>query len=1045
MPRMSAADTAGHRLDTCQPARSFRLVRFAIALSFGLFSLSGHVLSAAEPAESFLERLRSEGYYELAVRYLERLDEYPGVPAEFTETVDLERAHVLTAAAQASRVTAQRDAHFAAASESLRKFVKDHPDHPRQPEAQLQLGNLLIVRGVELMQLGGPPDAARRSQARDAFNAAADTFNAIVADLREKLFAMQGQKIDAQEEPEKIAIRDKYRADYLQALLLGGDAMKRAAETIEGKSEERNALFGKALERFNELSDKYSDELAGILAILYAGESYQALGQWEKALDRYLAVLDQDDHPLLRSPKVKATTGLIRVYMSKSPPEPKAAIDRGQPLADSIRPDERRLPEWQELRIELADAYLALAEGTEAAAEKRRITGSARDLLLAASKVPGPAQEKASHRLAKLGIGTEPSSALEKAAKNPETFAETMTIVNEILEEERNLTLAAQLLEQRAEQGDSVSEELTKGRESLSALRARGIELLRHALSRADSDISTSELNSARASLAFLLYRHQHLREAAVVGSFVARRYPSSELALSSGLTALGSLQLALRDIEGDTDAMLVQIQDLAELLVTQWPQDPQTATARELLVRIAIARGNFEDARRFLAELPDDAAAKNELQQAMGKLMWNRSIELQKAGDEEASTAMRREAAETLSSGLGKLKADQVQGADLEAALLLSRIQMLSGDPAAALKTLDSEVYGPLRRIDAVKPPREDFRGDLYATALQALVSQLTGSGADTEALMKRATEFLEGLQKAYEGQPDGNQKLVGTYFRLARDIREQLDAAAPDQKQQLTAAFRLFLDSLAARTDDPTTLHWAAQTLLQLGQGMMENPDAKATGQAAELIRSSMTLLDKIAARAAQEPKWLEDDKMLTQVRLELGTAARSIGEYKTAIDSLSEVLAQNQMLIDAQFEAALVYEQWAATLPEQYASISYERAIAGAKPDPKTRRNTIWGWGLISRRTMGQKGFEETFFNARYHLALSRFLQGKKEEDAKQAETIYRQASEDIRNVLVRYPDLGGPVSRKKFDSLLVEIQKALGKQSVGLAEFETTAAN
>lgn len=1045
MPRLSPADTAGHRRDTSQPARFFRLGRFAIALSIGLLSLSGGFLSAAEPAERFLERLRGEGYFELAVRYLDRLEEYPGVPAEFTETVELERAHVLTAAAQASRVTEQRDAHFAAASEALRKFVKEHPSHPRQPEAQLQLGNLLIVRGVELMELGGPPDATRRTQAREAFNAAANTFNAIVTDLREKLFAMQGQKIDIQKEPEKIAIRDKYRADYLQALLLGGDAMKRAAETFEGESEERTALYGKALERFNELSDKYDGELAGILAILYAGEAHQALGQWEKALDRYLAVLDQDDHPLLRSPKVKATTGLIRVYMAKQPPEPKAAIDRGQPLADSIRPDERRLPEWQELRIELADAYLALAAATEAAAESRRITGSARELLLAASRVPGPTQEMASQRLAKLGIGTEPSSALEKAVKIPETFAETMTIVNEILEEERNLTLAAQLLERRAGQGEAVTDEQTKARQSLSALRARGIELLRHALSRADSETSVSALNSARASLAFLLYRHQHLREAAVVGSFVARRYPSSELALSSGLTALGSLQLALRDIEGNSDGMLVQIQDLAEYLVTQWPQDPQTATARELLVRIAIARSNFEDARRFLAELPDDVPAKNELQQAMGKLMWNRYIQLQKAGEEEAAAAMQREAAETLSTGLAKLKADQVQGSDLEAALLLSRIQMLSGDPGAALQTLDSEVYGPLRRIDSVKPSRENFRGELYATALQALVSQLTAGEADTEALMKRASELLEGLQKAYEGQPEGNQKLVGTYFQLARDIREQLDAAAPEQKQKLTAAFRLFLDSLAARTDDPTTLHWAAQTLLQLGQGMMENPDAKATGQAAELIRSSMTLLEKIAARAAKEPEWLEGDKMLTQVRLELGTAARSIGEYKTAIDSLSDILAENQMLIDAQVEAALVYEQWAATLPEQYASVSYGRAIAGAKPDPKTRRNTIWGWGSIAKRTMGQKGFEETFFNARYHLALSRFLQGKKEKDPKEAEKRYRQASEDIRNVLVRYPDMGGPVSRKKYDSLLGQIQKSLGKKSVGLAEFEATAAN
>lgn len=1000
---------------------------------------------AAEPAERFLERLRGEGYYDLAIRYLDSLDSYPAVAEEFKAAVDLERAQTLLEAAARSRNRSEKEDYFTRATEGLQRFLQEQPDSPRKPQAQMQLGNLQLVRGAEAMEAEGSLTPERRATAREAFLGAAATFDAIVAELREKLLAMQGQRIDAQTEPEKVALRDRYRSEYLQALLLAGDATKRAAETFEAPSGERKKLYGEALGRFDELSDKYDDQLAGVLATLYAGQVHQAIGESEKAVDRYLVVLDQRNHDLLRAPKVKAATGLIRVYLAKEPPELKEAIARGQPWADDVRPDERQRPEWQELRVALADAYLAQAGQAESSSDARRDTAAARQLLIAASKVPSAVQTEASERLASLGVDVEQSSALERAQSLPKTFDETMAVVHQILEEEKNLTLSIELIERRAAEGEAVETDPTQIRQSLETLRARGIDLLRHALSLTGSQTDSSAIHSARGSLAFLLYRNGQLRDAAVVGSFIARRYPNSDVALSSGLTALSSLHLALRDAgESQSDGLLRQIQDLADYLTQQWPNDPRVATAHELLVRIAIVRGQFDDARRYLDNVPPAMPAKSELQRAMGKLMWNRYVELQQAGDSDAATAMRDQAAETLATGLANLPADQVDGGALEAALLLARIELLRDRPAAALATLDSDRYGPLQRLDEMPPPSDGFRGEAFAVALQAVVSQLALDGVDTDALMGRASDLVAGLQKAYEGQPESDQKLVATYFRLARDIRSQLDTAPPEKKQQLTSAFRLFLDSLAAQTDDAKTLHWAAQTLLQLGQGMTERPDAKATGQAAELVSGSIKLLEKIAARGAREPNWLSSDQMLSQVRLELGTAARSVGNYKQAIDTLSELLAENPMLIDAQVEAALVYEQWAATLPEQYALISYRRAIAGAKPDPKTGRNTVWGWGAIAKRTMGQDAFSETFFNARYHLALSRFLQGKKESDADRKKKLYEQAGEDIRNVLVRYPELGGAATRTKYDALLREIQKSLGKRAIGLAEYETPMA-
>ncbi|XZE54918.1 hypothetical protein SH139x_000899 [Planctomycetaceae bacterium SH139] len=1009
-----------------------------IVMVCGLGLVSAERSTAEEPAKRFIDQLRAAGHYDLAIEYIDRLDSYPGVAAEFLQAVDLERAQTLLEASQRSRVADTRDEYYRDATTALERFVTGQPNHPRRPEAQLQLGNLQLLRGAQLMEQGGPPDAQRRATALEIFAGAAATFGDIVSELRSTLQELQGQKIDAAKEPGKIALRDGYRKDYLQALLLGGDAMKRAGDTFAQPGDEQRKWYNDSLARFEDLRDKYSDTLAGILATLYAAQVHQALGDEPQATDRYLAVLDQPDSDPLRIPKARAIVGLMRMLLAKSPPQYKAAIDRGQMWADDIRPNEKDIPEFQELRLVLADAHLGQRELTENGAEKRQHASAARALLLPLSRSAGQYQDPAMERLAKLGVGQDASVATLELKDLPTTFEDALKLSREILDEEKNLALTAQLIERRQQEGEALQAEQETARADLAQVRERGVEVLRHTLALANAESEAADVIQARYWLAFMLFRSERFWEAGVVGEFVARRYPGSELALSSGLTALSAWQLALRDTPADQlDQILPQLQRVAEYLVQQWPQDPQAASARELLVRIAIGRSDLESAQEFFANLPAEHPARGELQQAIGRLMWNQAVRLQRDGDITAATAVRQQMATTLTTGLATLERGQVNADVLRTAMLLARVQLLNEDTAAALQTLENDVYGPLKRVQDVKLEDPNLKADIYASALQALVTQLTDSNSDGDALMSRAGTVMEGLQQAYEGQTDGEQKLVQTFFRLARDIREQLESAPAAQQEKLTAAFKLFLDQLAAKSDDPKTLHWAAQTLVGLAEGQMQPTETRARGPAGELVSAALAILQRMETKATEQPNWLGSDKMLTQIRLELGKSARLAGDYKVALDSLSTVLAENQMLLDAQIEAALVYEQWAATLPQKFATVSYNRAINGAKPDPKTRRNTIWGWGSIAKRTLGNEQFEETFFDARYHLALCRYLQGKKEADPAQSKKLIEQSRDDIRNVFVRYPELGGGATKQRYDALLKEIQKSLGDAATGLA--------
>src|SRR5690606_26570093 len=105
-----------------------------------------------------------------------------------------------------------------------------------------------------------------------------------------------------------------------------------------------------------------------------------------------------------------------------------------------------------------------------------------------------------------------------------------------------------------------------------------------------------------------------------------------------------------------------------------------------------------------------------------------------------------------------------------------------------------------------------------------------------------QRATTVMKKLQESVQDKPDANDRLVRIFIGLARDIRDQLESASPERKTQLISAFRVFLDSISRSANDPATLQWTAQTLSQLGEASMSNPELRAQGQAAELLASSI-----------------------------------------------------------------------------------------------------------------------------------------------------------------------------------------------------------
>ena len=884
--------------------------------------------SAAEPAVDFLNQLRAAGYYEMAIEYLDRLDQYPGVDAELRTAVRLEKAQTLIDAGVAARKVDRRNQLFADAEQELVAFL-DAGSHPRQSGARLQLGRLQMVRAAQFQQ-AAVDDPAKTAEARQSYLAAADTFDAIVAQLRETLKNMRGAKIDPKQEPEQAALRDQYRFEFLEGIRNAGEARLLAAQTFDDPAQAAKQILEKSLASFAELTDKYDGYVQGAIALAFQGEVQAELGQREEATNSFIEMLEQPEVDGLREAKYRAALGLIELQLSESPPRYQAAIEFGQALADGIRPNENAIPIVQSFRVAMAKALLAKADDkdNQQPAAIRRARQDSRQLLVDASKVPGAEAAEAAALLADMGIDVSADPEPLPDTKPAESVQDAVDKARRLLTESEAQTKTLALLNQQPGDDPEVIKQKSELQQQIEQSRSLAIGLLRSGLSMARPDTAIEELNQARQILAYLLYQQRRYRSSAVVGHFLARVAAGSEIGLQGGLVALNSLQLLLVE-DPENSGLANQLQTLGDYLGNTWPDDPKAAAARGTMIKLALRGGRYDEAQELIAQQPDGPEKLASLL-LLGRVLWVESVQLRNDNQHADAAEAVAKAGESLLAGLQGADDPDLSNPDLlKSALTLAKVQLQQGDVAEALATLEHESYGPLTRADQQAISDRVLASDLYATELQVVVQLLSADGKDTKELLNRATAVMEKLRSSVDG-PDAQQQLTRTYVRMAREIRQQLQTADAARQTKLSDAFRVFLDRIANTTKDLATLQWIAQTLIELAESSLGPNQVKAEGQAAEMLQTAIVSLGKLQEQS-QEPNLGLDFQM--------ARAQRMLGQYKAAIDTISELLQDKPMMLDAQVEAALAYEQWAAAVVSpKYAGSAYQSALSGARRDAR-----------------------------------------------------------------------------------------------------------
>jgi tetratricopeptide (TPR) repeat protein len=581
-------------------------------------------------------------------------------------------------------------------------------------------------------------------------------------------------------------------------------------------------------------------------------------------------------------------------------------------------------------------------------------------------------------------------------------------------------------------------------------------------------------LNIVRYFLCYLHYMREEYYDAAAVGEFVARKFPShvgakpcAKIVMACYVKLYNVDPAANRDFEAD------QLISVCDYITKTWSDAPEASEALNTLIPFMINRGDLDRAEQYLLQIPADSPQRGDAELKTGQAMWSAYLtgmgQVRKwkrpvedggeappqgtdiAAREQELEELKTRAQKTLADGVERMRqANKIDPTLASAVLSLAQIYVDTNQANKAVAELEHPQIGALTLVKKNDPAtqRAGFAQETYKTALRAYIGSLPTAGNPGE-VMDKAKATMEDLRSEVLKDPEGRTKLVAIYVSLAQSVRQSIDLASTDEaKNALSSGFETFLRQIAKESDDVNTLNWVAVTFQNLGEAFDNGrnpPPAKSLDYYKESVATYEGMLQKDQANGS-----FMDDKIDAHVMVELAKLKRRLGQYEDALKLFATVLKkpENRAMLTIQVEAAQTYQERGKNEKPVY----LKKSITGGYPnkDDKNERNIIWGWNQLASIVQNRPEYRSYFFQARYNAAKALFDYGRAEDKRTDMEL----GKKFLLVTHKLYPNLGAPDFpewQPKYVELLTDIQKQLGekppfgfpKEESGKKEAEKTA--
>lgn len=1001
-------------------------------------------LIAEEPAAKFLERLKEEGYYDQALKYLEISSQRNRLPESMKGDIGLEKVMLLQLSLAEVRTTKDLDAKLAQVEQGYKEFLAASPEHPRRGETLLKLADLYLDRGTKLLEDSKEdarkPELAQKAQeqrdrARGSLQQAVDTYTATIDSLRPTLEQMQGANVKPNE-TDRLALREKLQREYRQAQILQAIGIKLSAETFDANTPDWKQRLEDAEKKLGDVADKSSKQAgAKYLSLLNRGRVQALLGQVDAARETLKRVAENEDAGIFRTWRIQAVADIVRMDSSPASGKYEAAIMVGEEQLKLGDFREREKPEWQDLQLAVAEARLAWAKTLDPKAEDakvRNIRREAREVLQNLAKKNGRAGNVAKDYLKDLGIEVKGNT---EDTKLPE--------VNNFTE----ATKAGRMRLDRAEEGEQTIELLEKQLKSAPEAEIKGmedqiklvqadidrdrnqaIELYDRALRLYRDEDSREDLLQARFLQAYLHLRLQKYWETFALADTVIRSAKGTETAQKAGSFALASLGQLIDSAPAERQGALIgQLERLANYLRETAPGSPEGEQALDILVSLALREKDFDKAEKYIG-LKQSGGGKNAF--LLGRILWaeyRKAMYAHRQAKTEATPAeeaMRQRAEKLLTDAWGGLAPEQFANGTLEGTNDLVGLYLQGGRLDDALRVINEPSKGAVAQSKGIAEIQPSLQLDTYRLNLQAMV-QSAGQGR-SELTAEQVDESIRVMKELSDKTGDTTM-LSKSLQNLAAELQGQLETSKnPEQQAKLANCFKILIDQLTGVSSDPGVIESGGAAMIVLASNLEKVPAlaSKATEMMA-IAEKAYTKLSQMPPAELEKIKRKPEELML-----KLAMTKRGAGKYEEANKLLVEALTKNQNNITVQIEAAKNLQQWAAGKDVE----KLKMAMLGAEPQAN-KKKLVWGWGQIAQTTVRFPNFQKEFFEARLNIAKCRAMIADNSGSEKQK--LYDAAIADITQTYSRFPELGGAAMRGEFDRLLREVQQKAGKQPTGIA--------
>lgn len=1033
-------------------------------------------------ARRLLAAVTERGWSDVAGWLLDRSEADPDFTAAFREAVPLARSRLLVESVRREPDLDKRQKVLDEAQRILDQCISQHRQASQAIEATIQLAGLLIERGrLDLLRAergNGDPERFRVS-ATDAFLRAAftlegepgtggrETASAVRAVQAEReAIELQIRKLSTrpaagdgrqprfrdrrsltrQEQRELDGLeerRQSLRASLLQIRLLAAEAHFERSRAAVGGSEAGKAALEASSQRYGEIATEYRSRAAGLWAEYFLGRNQAAGGDPAGAVRTLadLRRLDGEDGvvPILRAKAINVTLGC---WLTTPSPDDDAQFDRRlREITLAALPEPPIDPDWLEMKYRAAVLLRNRSEGLSAGEKKDRaaLLRDARQLAGEVVAANGFFAREARQLVSELG------AVAPRAGGSLPVFETAM-------DEARSAFTAFQT--QRAAP-DAPTTDLDRTRDA-------AIAALRQALSVGDlpeegeaRSQRLAAVNQARYLLAYLCYdggaAAGRLHDAAVLGGFLAERYPQTPISRQAAKIALASWQQLQAQADGDwaADARRQAVR-LSERMMDAWPLDAEAGDAALVAIAAAAADHDPDGIEAVLQRVPDGMPRRAEVLLRAGVAVWQEAMAARdgradRAAEVDRRNGDRQRAIRILDEGLELVRRlspqPSLEALTVMAAIVRCQAGMEDGDIDGVIRLLDDPVVGPWKIL---RQEGSGGRGLLPTTVLESGLSLCLMAFIETERFTDAETA-MRAMEACASQDAMASARLTAMYLRLGRDLERRLAVLGNDadsrhpqfvaRAEAMLAGYEQFLEGLVRRDDRASSRIWVATTFLALGTGETARavvPPVRRQNYLARAKEIYESLLSGSGTPVAAEQ---------AAVRLKLAEVHAALKDWPAALAEMQIALTDGevQRAIAAQIQAAELLEAAGEQSRGEDARRFFRGAIQGWPGSAQGEESVIWGWGRLAQR-LSRTAFDDAnpqaqdarahYFEARYRLARCRLKVAEGETDPAARKKLLDQAERDVLFEYRLHAELGGEALRERFERLLIDVQTLRG---------------